>query len=286
LETPFKNIAWNGISLDVPMEWSFVTLDHDHLLMGENNDPVLEITWTMKPLGGSLETQMERFSLCLEKRFGMKVSSLVTPLNPVKSHLKMTMAPFAWESASSRGKGFLIRCSQCRRISMLRFFARDKTKSPWDAIGLSYDDMCGGKGVDWNLFGLKLSTPEGFNLITYSFRPGSFMMEFKAQGQRLIVYSWGPASFLLLRDGLEEFARKRLFLPDKIPLAGECSEGSFLVWQWSRLPWPFGFMQRHERFKVIHNRKNNRILGFKYASRSRDGWKIIKGLMGQDVIKT
>ena len=268
------------------MEWNFLNLGYYHLLMGENNDPVLEITWTMKPLRGSLETQMERFSFCLEKRFGMKVSFSAAPLNPEKSHLKMAMVPFTWESASSRGQGFLISCSQCRRISMLRFFARERTKSFREAIVLSYDDSCGGKVVDWKLFGLNLSTPEGFSLITYSFRPGSFMMEFKAQGQRLIVYSWGPASFLLLRDGLEEFARKRLSLPERSPMSRECSEGSFLVWQWSRLPWPFGFMQRHERFKVIHNRKNNRILGFKYASRSRDGWKIIKGLMGEDVIKT
>jgi len=270
------------------MEWSFATLGHDYLLMGKNNDPVLEITWTRKPFQGSLETQMERFSSSVEKRLGIKVSPFSIHLNSVKPDSKITMAGFSWESVSSRGKGFLIRCNQCQQISMLRFFtnAKTMTDSLMESVVLSYDDSCGGKGVDWKLFGLNLSTPEGFSLITYSFRPGSFMMEFKARGQRLIVYSWGPASFLLLREGLEKFVRKRLFLPDRIFLSGECREGSFLVWQWRRWPWLFGFMQRHERFRVIHNIKNNRILGFKYASSSRDGWKIMEGLMGQDVIKT
>jgi len=279
------------------MEWNFATLGHDHLLMGVNNDPVLEITWTRKPFQGSLETQMERFSSSVEKRLGIKVSPFSIHLNSVKPDSKMTLAGFSWESVSSRGKGFLIRCSQCQQISMLRFFASSKTMtdSLMELVVLSYDDSCGEKGIHWKLFGLNLSTPEGFSLITYSFRPGSFMMDFKARGERLTVYSWGPASFLLLKYGaqkdgsgkdglekerLEKFARKRLVIPHAMPLSGECSQGSFLVWEWRRFPWFFGFIQRHERLRIILNRKENRIIGLKHVSRSRDEWKIMEGLMG------
>ncbi len=274
-----KNIAWNGISLDLPMAWDFVNLGYDHLLMGENNEPVFEISWTRKPLRGSLETQMERFSSRVQKRLGITVHPLSAPLTWAKSDLKMTIAGFSWESVSSRGKGLLISCNSCQRISMLRFFAHSKTitDSLMESVVRSYHDSCGRKGIDWKLFGLNLSTPEGFRLLNYSFRPGSFMMAFKAKGQGLTVYSWGPASFLLLKDELEDFARKRVSLPDLMPMSEECNGGDSLVWEWRGFPWPLGFWQRNERFRIFHDKGIDRIIGLKSISNTRDGWKIMEG---------
>lgn len=308
----FKKVAWNGICLEVPGDWNIVTLGHDHFLMGKNNDPVLEITWTRKPLPGGLDSQMERFSVSVQKRLGITVRPLELPFIPQTpiprtpdqtNCLKMTMAGFFWESASSRGRGALLMCSQCRIIAMLRFFSpcKNLSDSLMERIVLSFDDQCDKKRIDWNLFGLDLSIPEEFTLLNHRFRPGSFMITFKARAERLTVYSWGPASFLLpdggpgaepdtepcaefnagARDRLKKFAQKRLTLPHTLPLFGQCDQGSFLIWEWPKPPWFLSFFKPYEVFRIVHNRKKNRILGVKFTSTSKsmDGWKIIEGLI-------
>ena len=277
--SPFKTIAWNGISLAVPEEWDLGAMGLNHLLFGENREPTLEVTWTEASARGSLEKQMKRFTSRVRKRLGITVSPLGIPFNPAKNGSPVTVAGFSWKSASSHGRGGLVLCHRCRRIAMLRFFDRCQSlsESLVSTIVGSYEDGCGKDGCSWQLFGLILSTPGGFRLDRYSFQPGAFSMAFRGRGQGMTVYSWGPASFLLLKGGLAEFARQRIDLPDKAPLPGEGENGASLVWEWQRFPWNFGFLQSYERFRIWHDRTINRILGLKLVSNSREGRKKMEG---------
>ncbi len=275
----FKTIAWNGISLAVPEEWDLGAMGLNHLLFGENREPSLEVTWTEGSARGSLEKQMKRFTSRVRKRLGITVSPLRIPFSPVNPGSPVTVAGFSWKTATCWGRGGLVLCNRCRRISMLRFFDRwhPLSDSLVSTIVGSYEDGCGKEGCSWQLFGLGLSTPGGFRLGRYSFRPGAFSMAFKGRGQGMTVYSWGPASFLLLKGGLAEFARQRIDLPDKAPLQGEGETGSSLVWEWQRFPWNFGLLQSYERFRICHDRTINRILGLKLVSNSREGRKKMEG---------
>ncbi len=279
MASPFKTIAWNGISLEVPGAWDLGAMGLNHLLFGENREPRLEITWTEGPARGSFENQMKRFTSRVQKRLGITVSPLLVPFSPVKPDDPITVAGFSWKSASSWGRGGLVRCKRCQRISMLRFFDRcdPLSDSLVESIVGSYEDNCSRESCSWQLFGLNLSTPDGFRISRYSFRPGAFSMAFKAPGQGMTVYSWGPASFLLLTSGLAGFARQRIDLPDKTPLAEEEGGGPSLVWEWQRFPWSFGFLQSYERFRICHDRTINRIIGLKLVSNSREGRKKMEG---------
>ncbi|MCP4115890.1 MAG: hypothetical protein GY737_10880 [Desulfobacteraceae bacterium] len=275
----FKTIAWNGISLEVPGEWDLGAMGRNHLLFGENREPRLEVTWTEVLVWGSLEKQMKRFTVRVRKRLGITVSPLPVLFNQVNPDAPVTLAGFSWKSAASRGRGGLVLCHRCRRIVMFRFFDHyeNLSDSLMKTIVGSYEDGCFRDRCSWQLFGLNLSTPDGFRLCRYSFRPGAFFMEFKAQGQGMTVYSWGPASFLLQGGGLEGFARQRADLPDKIPVSGEGETGPFLVWEWQRFPWAFGLLQSYQGFRIWHHRTKNRILGLKCLSNSKEGRKQMEG---------
>ncbi|MBI9088342.1 MAG: hypothetical protein JEZ12_03940 [Desulfobacterium sp.] len=279
LAPPFKTIAWNGISLAVPGAWDLGTLGENHLLFGENREPRLEITWTEGPARGSFENQMNRFISRVQKRLGITVSPLSIPFGSVTPDSPVSVAGFFWKSASSRGRGGLVRCKGCKRIAMLRFFDRCESLSDtlMETVVGSYKDTCPGKSCSWQVFGLDLLTPGGFSLYRYSFRPGAFSMAFKAPGQEMTVYSWGPAAFLLLDSGLAGFAGQRINLPDKTPWATEEGGRPCLVWEWQRFPWSFGFLNPHERFRICHDQTLNRLIGFKRVFNHRGGRKPMEG---------
>lgn len=279
LASPLKTIAWNGISLEVPGAWDLGTLGENYLLFGENREPRLEITWTEGPARGSFENQMNRFISRVQKRLGITVSPLPIPFSSVTPDSPVFAAGFSWRSTSSRGRGGLVRCKGCKRIAMLRFFdpCDSLSHALMETVVGSYKDTCPGKSCSWQLFGLDLLTPGGGMLDRYSFRPGAFSMAFKAPGQEMTVYSWGPALFLLQNSGLDGFARQRINLPDKTPLATEEGAGPCLVWEWQRFPWSFGFLNPHERFKICHDQTLNRIIGLKRVFNNRRGRKTMEG---------
>ena len=283
----FKHIAWNGISMDVPMDWQVATLGVDHLSMEDNNGPALEITWAGKFQPGRLETLMTRFVQRAQQRFAMAVVPLALPLDRVTLDSGMDLAWFSWAASPSRGEGVLMGCSQCRRLFILRFFKGVENLSDglMEKVVLSFKENCGKGPGHWELFGLELFTPEGFSLSNYSFRPGSFMMDFKARCQSLTAYSWGPAAFLLSTDNLEAVARKRVDLPDTVPRAGWCDHDPFLAWDWEGIAWPLGFLRQRQSFRIHHKRKINRIIGLKSSFRgsSRSIPWDLEGLMKGDL---
>ncbi|ACN17181.1 hypothetical protein HRM2_41240 [Desulforapulum autotrophicum HRM2] len=281
----FKHIAWNGISLDLPMDWQVATLGVDHLFLEDNNGPALEITWAGKFQPGRLEVLMARFVLRAQQRFSMAVVPLTLPLDRVTLGAEMDLAWFSWAAHPSRGKGVLMGCSQCRRLFILRFFTgvENLSDSLVEKVVFSFKENCGKGPGHWKLFGLELTTPDGFKLSNYSFRPGSFMMDFKARFQSLTAYSWGPAAFLLLTDNLEAFARKRVDLPDIAPREERCDHDPFLAWDWEGVAWPLVFLRQRQAFRVHHNRRNNRIIGLRSRSRGRYGavpWNLERLMKG------
>lgn len=269
-----KNVAWNGISLDMPVGWYLSALGGDHLFFERESGTALEITWAGKFQPGRLEIFMIRFARRVQKRFAMTVTPIFFSLDRVDLDPEMEFAWFTWAIPASRGQGVLMGCRRCKRLFILRFFTDSADMpDPWvERVVSSFQDNCG-RGMDqWRLFGLELSTPGCFRLSSYSFRPGSFMMDFKARGRRLTAHSWGPASFLLLNDDLEAAARTRVALPDTDPGSAGDEQCTFLVWEWEGGGAPlFGFMRQRHSFITCHNLEGNRIIALKSSSRGGYG---------------
>lgn len=288
LEYLSKNIAWNGVSLEIPMVWEIDSLDTTHMLIGEDESPRIELKWTEAPKKFTLEAYLKRFISRSRKSLGIKIRELPTPeffSHPVK-HFEFFF--FSWESMSSNGKGTFVFCSHCKRLTLIRFFfnSRIKLNSLPALILNSFTDHPMAEQTQWNLFGLNFSTPRSFRLMDYSFKPGCYVIRLSHKKTRLTIFSWGPASFLLSGTSLSEFATQRLPQIKGLAKTGVCIRGNYLEWSYRqgrfknahRLP----FLNRYAvfiLFRICHDRQNNRILGVMADSPKGFDHELIKGSM-------
>jgi len=270
-----KKIAWNGISLKIPTPWEIDSLQADHLIIGKNSSPEIEIKWTDAPGQFTLEKYLKKFIAKSQKLLHIKIHELSTPLSfkhPVKT---FEFFFFSWESASSKGNGTLIFCTLCKRLTMIRFFSDSQIISPSlpHSILTSYLDHPMADQADWQLFGLDFSAPKRFKLIEYSFKPGYYTLILKHEKTTLTVFSWGPASFLLSTSGLSEFATQRLPGLKGFATAGHCPRGSYLEWSFRQgrfknaeiLP-VFNRYEIFTIFRICHDTHQNRIFGIQVVS--------------------
>ena len=55
-----KKFAWNGVSLRIPMSWEIDSLDKEHVIIGEDTQPRMEIKWTDSPGKFTLEKYLKK----------------------------------------------------------------------------------------------------------------------------------------------------------------------------------------------------------------------------------
>ena len=283
-----KNIAWNGISLKIPLTWEIDSLDATHMLIGEDGLSRIEIKWTDAPKKFTLEKYLKRFISQSQKILNIKIHELPSPRSfshPAKS---FEFFFFSWESVSSTGNGTLIFCALCKRLTIIRFFSDSQIllNSLPALILTSFSDHPVADRTHWQLFGLNFTIPRSFGLIEYSFKPGYYVIHFKYKNTNLTFFSWGPASFLLSKTSLAEFATKRLPQMKGFAKAGVCLRGEYVEWSYRHgrfknadvLP----FLSRYSLFtvcRVCHDKKNNRILGIMVDSTKKYEHDLIKGSM-------
>ncbi|NOX32255.1 MAG: hypothetical protein GXP56_00750 [Deltaproteobacteria bacterium] len=283
-----ENIAWNGISFKIPLAWEIDSLDACHMLIGEDGQPRVEFKWTEAPRKFTLEKYLKKFISQSQRMLDIKIHELSWPKSfshPVKN---FEFFFFSWESLSSSGYGTLIFCTQCKRLTMIRFFADSKILS--DSLpGLiltSFTDHPVTDHAHWQMFGMNFSVPWSFKLVDYSFKPGCYIVNFKHDRTTLKIFSWGPALFLLSKTNLEKFAAARLPGLKGFTQKGDCLRGNYLEWSYRQgrfknadaLP----FLKRHSLFRIFricHDEKANRIFGVQVDSPKEYGHDLIKRSM-------
>lgn len=290
-QKPSKTIAWNKISIKVPMAWEIDSLDKAHMLIGEEGSPELEIKWTDAPKKFTLEKYLKKFISKSQRILNIKIHELPSPgsFSHPEQHLDLFF--FSWESSSSSGNGTLIFCNLCKRLTMIRFFrdTRISPGSPAHLILTSFKDHPG-ELTFWHLFGLEFSTPAPFELLEYSFKPGAYILNFKYKKTKLTIFSWGPASFLLSKTDLPGFAMIRLPQLKGFAKAGVCTRGNYLEWAYRQgrfknaeiLPF-FNRYSLFTLFRICHDKQSNRILGVMIDSSKNFETKLIKGSIIGDV---
>ncbi|MCF6248332.1 MAG: hypothetical protein L3J69_13385 [Desulfobacula sp.] len=283
-----KDIAWNGISLKVPFSWDIDSLDANHMLIGSDGAPEIEIKWTDAPKRFTLEKYLKKFISQSQKHLHIKIHELPAPKSFSHPSQALEFFFFSWESKTSKGNGTLIFCSLCKRLTMVRFFF--DVLNPYNALHSnilsSFSDHSVSGQMQWQLFGLAFSTPDFLKLIEYSFKPGFYIIHLNHKKTTLKVFSWGPASFLISKLSLCEFAMERLPQLKGFAKAGICKRGNCLEWTYRHgrfknaetLP----FIKRFSsfaKFRICHDQKANRILGVMVNSHDNYDQELIKGSM-------
>ncbi len=289
---PLKNIAWNGISIKIPFSWEIDSLDPAHMLIGDEGQPKMEVKWSEAPKRFTIEKYLKKFISQSQRLLHIKIYELPTPNSFSHPMQTLKFFFFSWESKTSKGNGTLIFCSFCKRLSMVRFFSNVQIShnSLHSIILSSFSDHASSGQMRWEVFGLEFATPKSFELIDYSFKPGSYIIHLSYQKTTLKVFSWGPASFLISKISLSEFALERLpeltgFSEAKICHRGNCLEWSYKHGRFKnadKLPF-FQQFSLYTKFRICHDQQANRILGIMVISPDNFDQKLIEGSMIGDI---
>ncbi len=264
-----KPIAWNNISIKVPLSWEIESLTKDHMIICEDHTPKLEIKWSEPKRKSSVEQFLKPFISQTQKNLGITIKESAQPQGFKEPDQNQDFLFFTWQGDSGNGNGCIVFCHRCGRLSLLRFFTSSfKDPSVIQDTIASFKDHTDKSSAFWSVFGMQFFTPNGSKLIAYDFKPGALNLSFKQGRVTFTLYSWGPANFLLSDKRLDQFANERLKLGMPFTQSGTENRGDFCLWEYQSGLTPYirnipllSGLSQYSLFRVTHDTDQNRILG-------------------------
>jgi hypothetical protein len=272
----WRQIAWNGVCFDTPMDWEIGQIGHRHLLMENLEGPVMEVKWA--PVKGkfSLRTQLKHLvaSQGRQLRRGLREEKL--PADWARAIDRYDSLGFAWQTDTIGGRGAVLYCPGCRSAALLQFFEttgqRPFTQAP--RVLASFEDHTEGLNTLWSVFDIHAEVPVTYHLKGFRFEAGTYELSFTNKQSQLTLHRWGPAVVLLKDGGLESFEQRHLGLSSnrsvtfkkRSALTVELEDGPprGLFSRWYRR------IQKHSLYRCLrlwHEVDKNRILGVWFEGR-------------------
>ena len=214
-------VAWQGITLKVPVDWSLVGVSGDdkkgYFRVDSPIASALEVRWS-SALGRApdLIAKGREFLSNLEKSCRKKKIAFSSKLRPNRDTDADDSVSFTWR-ADRLGQGCLLYCRGCDRVVIAQIIStRDENVSHVAPIILrSLRDHRDDGWVDWAMYGLEFAVPAAYKIEKQTLMSAKLSLSFKDKAKRLVVERWGLASTMLAdeEDNLVQWYTKEV-LPD------------------------------------------------------------------------
>ncbi|MEF3697176.1 hypothetical protein [Desulfolutivibrio sp.] len=207
----FRPLAWNGLRLRVPQGWEPARLGRDYLGLESPDGPVMEVRFT-RNAGKAAPVDVVRRML-KKSAVAVEISDNAIPRDWLAALSGRENAGFSCAGTPvSRGVASL--CRTCGALMVVRFFPAGEEDDGAVAreVLASIRDH-GREGASFELYGIRLTPPEGMGLTRFSFQPGRFDLEFSGPGRTLGYARFAPADVLLAGGDVAAFAGKQLSVP-------------------------------------------------------------------------
>lgn len=211
-------VAWQGISLRIPDDWSLVGVSGDekkgYFRVDSPVASALEVKWSAA-LGKQpdLMAKGREFLSGLEKANRKSRAGFSSDLKPDKRGGEPSVS-FRWRG-EQLGQGRLVYCPKCDRVIIAQVVSsRDENVS--HIVPAMLDSLCDHRDdgwTDWALYGLAFAVPAGYKIGVYKLMSGYVSLAFKAKAKTIVVERWGLAKTLLAGDTLREWYGKDV-VPD------------------------------------------------------------------------
>jgi hypothetical protein len=285
-----NSFAWNHICVTLPRNWEVDSLDNDHVLIGDRQQPKIELKWTESPKRFTLEKFLKKFIAQVQRQLDIHIHEHPSPDHFSHPNPHLNFFFFSWNGHGEKGVGTLIFCQHCKRLTLFRFFKINHIDPLCRQVLLSFSDHPEKDQARWSVFGFDALAPAAFKLKDYSFKPGAFQIELVQKKTRLIYYSWGPAAFLLEKSDLGQFARQRLPQISGLATTGKCAAGNYLQWEFEQNRFKNAHLipvlkrfSLFSLFRLCHDTKKNRLLGTMAVSPLPAVIKQLKGSIFGDI---
>lgn len=269
----WKDIAWNGVSLQTPDDWEIATIGKNYLMMGTNKDPKMEIAWTESTKKISQKRCLAKLKTLIQNQGkNASVESWDLPQDILLALSSYEVKSFFWKNSLRSCYGLILFCLFCNRVSMIQLFQDSDDTNPLfpflQQMLSSYKDHSEEGFQRLAVFDIKALIPDNLQVKSYGFSPGFMEISFNGNKQEITFYRWSPASIILAGRSLEIFGSLLSFYKDS---------ASKKVWDEKRICWekerPYSLWERlisrsysNYRLHVRHFSEENRILAVKEES--------------------
>jgi hypothetical protein len=207
-QSPWKEVAWNGIRFLAPAAWQVGTLGKSYMILEEGSCPVLELKWGIIKGEFSHKVHLDRLATLHRKEFERAVRECPLPTGWKKALSAFETTGFSWRGKAMAGKGAILYCPTCQNATLIQFYHRDSRRihKASQRLLTSFRDHRQDDQVVWNVFNIRAIIPDTFNLMKHRFETGEFELVFASREQKITLQRWGPASFLLRNRDLAQHA--------------------------------------------------------------------------------
>ena len=254
----WRNIAWNGIRLEVPFSWQPKVILASYLLFEYQEQPVFEIKW--QPCRGSHTAERILASIRRQLTADDFLESWLPPNGWRNLWPEYNISGFRLTSKGKRQHGLIMHCSACNTVSLLQFYDHPHNDChSMDRLLLSYSDHSGKAWREWTIFDIQARLPTDAILQSHEFFPGRFTLHFRLQKSAITLYRLKPAAILLKQSSLRE-------LGATFADCGEPTELGDTTATWTKEPGRLGTLLRLRTWcwlQLRHLGHHNAVLGVK-----------------------
>ena len=182
IDTNWRSVGWNTITLSCPAQWETIVTDATHLLFEENFNPVFELRWqeekrhSPKSITDTLRKIAEETGLLVQESLPPHWQKLT------KQYALRLLA----DTESREIKAAIMICKECGTTLLLYFFETPTAKHQWDLTRVVSSITChqhtDGDTTLWEIQDFKISLPESFTLNGHNFGAGLTRISFTDSG--------------------------------------------------------------------------------------------------------
>lgn len=204
-DSPTLPLAWNGLRLAVPADWRPVRLGLAYLYFEDADGPAFELKWRFGAGRDGMEAALRALTPKRQAKAGPPL-----PDAWLDALADFELMSLSWRKAERTGLGAALFCPDCGMAAVFQAYGGEEGPGPERvaavaAVLRSLEHHLPGPPA-FALYGLSFTPPPGLPLISFTFVPGRFSLNFANKGGRLDVVRLAPADVILARGPFDEVA--------------------------------------------------------------------------------
>lgn len=206
---PQQIVGWQGVSLQVPPDWSITGFQGDakegYLRVDAPGSLVAEVRWAQAKRQVDIRKRLDRYLDIVERQAKKRKVAFTGRIRPSEE----------WEGAlefnyraDRKVRGFIRQCARCKRVVIAQV-SGDKDDAVTNTARLILDtiqDHSDDGWWTWALLGLVVRVPQEFALMKSQVMSGYLMLQFRRNYTEITVERWGLADVTLKKWKLDEWA--------------------------------------------------------------------------------
>jgi len=217
--TNWQTIAWQGITLRVPLEWNIGAIGGDreqgYMRIDSPEMPRVEVKWQHSPGFVNVSDVVDKYIAELKRKPRKGEPEVVAErdidLVSKRKMRKSSLTCFRWQ-ADTTGHGAGWYCERCERMMLVQVMAtrHEDGEALAREIVTNLEDHPREGWTRWATYGLDTAVLDRFELTEQKLMAGLIELHFKSEGEELVVARWGMANVILKSREMAAWARAEL----------------------------------------------------------------------------